>query len=618
MDDVHPVRARLRVLATTDLHVHLLPHDYYVDRPLPATGLAQAAHLVRDLRAEMPDGATLLLDNGDSLTGGLLSDLLAARLRAFSGQGGPADDGPVHPMIAAMNALGYDAATLGNHEFDHGLPFLRAALAGAAFPFVATNILLRDGPPLALPSVVIPREVQGTDGRRHALRVGLIGLAPPQVLTWNALLLGRSVEARDILDAAREEIPRLRAAGADIVLALCHSGIGPEKPAPFMENAAVPLAALPGLDALVIGHTHLDFPDPARPASAAVDPAAGTLNGKPAIQPGFYGRQVGVLDLDLVRGPGGWTVAGHEAGLRRVTPETPLDDAVAAASEAAHRTLCDFAQRPIGRTRVALHSYFSQISSDVTLDLVADAKRSEAARLLRGHPEEVLPILCAVSPYKAGGRAGPDNYIDIPPGPVALRQAASLYVHPNSLCLVEITGAGLRDWLERSMSQFRTLVPGATDQPLIDPTFPSYNFDTIDGLTWMTDLSGPARNDAKGQVIHPHAARVLDLRHGERPVADGDRFVLATNSYRVGSALPQGARLLFQTVMQMRDVVFVHLRGAPLAPPPRPRWRFAPMPGTAAWFDTGPGALARHPPTDRRVVPLDAAPDGFHRFRLSL
>jgi hypothetical protein len=155
--DGSSVTVQLRLLATTDLHVHLLPWDYYADRPLPATGLAQAARLIRALRDEAP-GACLLLDNGDVLQGSLLSDFIAAERRALG-------RGTIHPMIAAMNALGYDAGTLGNHEFDHGLPYLRSILAEAAFPLVSTNLRPGDGLPLAEPWVVLAREVPGPDGR---------------------------------------------------------------------------------------------------------------------------------------------------------------------------------------------------------------------------------------------------------------------------------------------------------------------------------------------------------------------------------------------------------------------------------------------------------------------
>ncbi|WP_169791202.1 5'-nucleotidase C-terminal domain-containing protein [Rubellimicrobium mesophilum] len=614
--------ARLRILATSDLHSHLLPHDYYADRPRPGMGLAQAARLIRRLRAEWPEGASLLLDNGDSLTGGLLSDLLAARFRLLA----PpvrGDSPPRHPMVAAMNVLGYDAATLGNHEFDHGLPFLRSALSEAEFPVVSANILGGDNAPLVRTSVLIERELPGSDGSRHRLRVGIFGVGPPQIADWNATVLGHRVRTRDILKAAGEEIPRLRDAGADLVIALCHSGIGAEDPEPWMENAALPLAALPGLDALIVGHTHRIFPGDGWLRTAALDPEAGTLHGKPALEPGFHGLHVGVLDLDLDRTPTGWRIGGHLARVLPVPPDAPPDEAVAEAAAPAHAFLQAFTGWPVGDTRVPLNSYFDLVAPGAALDVVADAKRREAQRLLRGRPEAELPILCALRSFKTGGRGGPGNYVDIPPGSIALRQAADLYLHPNSLCLLEITGRGLRDWLERSAALFRTLVPGETDQPLLDPAFAPYNFDTIDGLTWDLDLAAPPRTDPEGRPLHPGATRIRNLRHAGRPVGEEDRFVLATNSFRLGRGggfeAATRARLVLQTHILMPDVVLAYLREGPVHPAPRPRWSFAPLPGTTAWFDSGPGALAHLGEVrGRRIEPLGPTPEGFDRFRLHL
>lgn len=617
---VAPPIARLRVLATTDLHVHLLPFDYYTGRPRPATGLAQAASVIRALRAEMPEGACLLLDNGDALSGTLLSDFLAARFRLLAPAGGKGRD--VHPMIAAMNALGYDAGTLGNHEFDHGLAFLRTAISDADFALLSANIVAA-GSPLAAPWTIIDRELRASDGTRHRVRVGLLGVGPPQVADWSADALGGALRTRGILEAASEEVPRLRAAGADLVVALCHSGIGTGERGTLEENAALALAAVPGIDALVLGHTHETFPDPRGTASAAVDPQGGTLHGKPAVQPGFFGSHVGLIDLDLRRGEGGWAVAGHRARALPVPPGTPVDGAVAAAVEPAHRALLAVTHRAVGRTRVPLHSYFSLLGPDALLDVVADAKRAEARRLLRGRPEADLPILCVASPFRAGGRGGPANYVDIPPGPVAFGQAADLYSHSNTFCLLEATGQVLREWLERSAALFRTLAPGETDQPLHDPAMPSYNFDTIDGLTWTFDLGQPSRTDASGRVVRPGASRVRDLRHLGRPVADGDRFVLATSSYRLarggGYAAAEAARVIHRSPFPTRDIVMGHVREGPLDPAPRPRWRFAPMPGTAAWFDTGPGAAGRLQDVPwRDIEPLGPTPAGFARFRLWL
>ncbi len=614
---------RLRVLATTDLHVHLLPFDYYTDRPQPATGLAQAASLIRSLRAEAGEASCVLLDNGDFLSGSLLSDLAVATQRLLA----PRDDrdGGRHPMIAAMNALGFDAGNLGNHEFDHGLPALRAALAKATFPIVSANLLAgrEASAPLAPPWTILVRDLAGPDGATHRVRVGVLGLGPPQVAGWTAVALDGGLRTRDIVEAAREEIPRLRAAGADLVVALCHSGIGHDAHEPHMENAAPPLAALPGLDALIVGHTHEVFPGPDWTPREGVDPQRGTLHGKPAVQPGFFGRHVGVMDLRLTRADGRWAVAAHSVRVVPVPPDAPPDPAVVAAAEPAHRRLLALTRRPIGSTQVPLHSYFSVLGPDTALDVVADAKRREAQRLLRDRPESALPILCTVSPFKSGGRAGPGNYIDIPPGPLAFRQAADLYIYANCFCLAEITGAGLRAWLERSAGLFRTLRPGETDQPLVDPDFPAYNFDTIDGLTWTVDPTSPPRTDPMGRLVRPDASRIRDLRHEGRPVADDDRFVLATSSYRLGLgggfAAAARTRMVLRTPTPVRDVVLAHVSAAPVHPAPRARWRFLPLAGTSAWFDSGPGARDHLAGLeDRKVEPLGPAPGGFHRFRLRL
>jgi 2',3'-cyclic-nucleotide 2'-phosphodiesterase/3'-nucleotidase len=204
---------------------------------------------------------------------------------------------------------------------------------------------------------------------------------------------------------------------------------------------------------------------------------------------------------------------------------------------------------------------------------------------------------------------------------MAFRQAADLYIYPNTTCVVEIAGGDLRDWLERSAAIFRTLRPGETDQPLLDPDGASYNFDMIDGLTWTLDLSRPPRTDPQGRTIDPDASRVGDLRHAGRPVADDDRFVLATSSYRVGQgggfSAAGRARLILRSPFPTREIVLAHVRGTPVDPRPRPGWRFLPLPGTAAWFDSGPGA-ERHPEAIRArdLEELGPAPGGFLRYRL--
>jgi 2',3'-cyclic-nucleotide 2'-phosphodiesterase/3'-nucleotidase len=614
----HPFRlradrhqAQLRLLATSDLHFQLMAWDYFADRPSPSTGLVRAAALIRALRAAVPN--CLLFDNGDFLQGSPLSDWVADNHHR-------GEDG-IHPMIAAMNALGYDAGTLGNHEFNFGLPFLRDAISRAAFPIVSANILTRDGHPFVMPSVLLDRMVTDAQGQSHPIRIGVIGLAPPQIVLWDRVELDGAILTRDIVDTAAAHVPGLRAAGAEIVVALAHTGIGPDTHADGMENAAVPLAAIPGVDALITGHTHQVFPGPAFTPTPAVDPVAGTLHGKPAVMPGFHGSHVGVIDLHLERAGDRWHAIGHSA---RVIPvaEAPLpapgpDPLLDALATVPHRRLLADIRREIGRTDVPLCGFFSLVTPDLTLQVVADAQRARARTLLADRPEAAMPLISAVAPFHAGGRAGPQAYVDIPPGPLRRRHASELYVYPNRLCVIEVTGAQIADWLEHVAGLFCRITPGLTDQPLIDPAVPAYLFDVLDGLTYVIDPAQPSRYDAHGHLRDASASRLRDLRLEGSPLDPGQRLLVATNSYRAGGAPAlAGSRLVVADERFVREAVEDYITGKHLAAPVlRRTWGFADHPETAAWFDTSPTALTRAHPAG--AAPHGPAPDGFHRFTQS-
>ena len=248
----------LRVIETTDLHLHLLPYDYYADRPWDGIGLVSAARLIEQARAEAPNA--LLFDNGDFLQGTPMGDYVAHE-RGLR-------EGDVHPIIAAMNALDFDAITLGNHEFNYGLDFLMRAIDGAACPVVSSNLATRLGADprrdrtLIKPYVLLDRQVTDGMGVAHPIRIGVIGFAPPQVVDWDNHALDGRLFARDIVGAARAWVPEMIEAGADLILALAHTGIGAARHSDGMENAAVPLARVPGIDALLTGHSHLVFPSP--------------------------------------------------------------------------------------------------------------------------------------------------------------------------------------------------------------------------------------------------------------------------------------------------------------------------------------------------------------------
>ena len=611
---LHPFSARaaagqahLRLMETTDLHVHVFPYDYYSDRPIDTVGLARTAAHVADIRAEATN--SVLLDNGDLIQGNPMGDYIAYE-RGMK-------DGDLHPIIAAMNTVGYDATTIGNHEFNYGLDFLMASMAGADFPVVLANIATQAGASptadttLFKPYVILDRMVTDGAGTEHALKLGIIGFTPPQVMNWDRRHLEGNVVARDIVETAKAFVPEMREAGADIIIALSHSGIGADQHSDGMENASVPLAAIDGIDAIMTGHHHLVFPGPKYQATDAVDPAAGTLHGKPAVMGGFWGSDLGVIDLMLEVDGGQWKVAGFETSTRPISKRNE-DRSVDALVDSQPEILAP------------LHSYFALVADDPSVQIVSIAQKWYIEQMMEGTEHEGLPILSAAAPFKAGGRGGPDYYTDVPAGDVAIKNVADLYLYPNTARAVRVTGADVRNWLERSAGMFNQITPGQADQVLLNPDFPSYNFDVIDGVTYQIDLSQPSKFDPKGGPLNPDAARITDLMFNGAPVTDAQEFIIATNNYRAsgGGAFPGalGDTIVFEAPDTNRDVIVRYIvEQGTIQPSADVNWSFAPLPGTSVLFDTGPKAAdyADEVP-GVKIAPAGDGPDGFARFRIDL
>lgn len=581
----------LRILATSDLHMHLHPWDYHSARPTADYGLARIATLIEQARAEV--GACILLDNGDALQGGAMGDWVAQ---------GRGLGGRIHPAAAAMNHLRYDAATLGNHEFNYGLDFLMKALEAAEFPVVAASISRSDGRPLVPRWTILRRRVTDAGGGVHDLRIGVIGFLPPQIMTWDRAALEGRVIAEDIVAAARRHVPALRAEGCDIVVALSHSGIGGTGDATGEENASTALAAVAGIDVVVAGHSHQLFPSQNFADDPAVDPVRGTLHGKPAVMPGFWGSHLGVIDLHL--DPADWSVRHCHSALRDVR-DVPPDPALVGVIAPDHLETLEFVKQPVGESRIALNTFFAMVSPAPALGLIADAGAAYAGQLLGSG----LRTLGTGLPFKAGGRGGPDYFTDIPAGPIARRHVSDIYGYPNDFAALRLRGAELAAWLERAASVFNTIRPGQPDQPLLPPEVPSYNFDLIHGLTFRIDLAAPP------------CARIRDLSLDGAPLDPDAEFHIATSSYRASGTGGFATRPpVAQGPAPMREVLMDHMRArSPIGRPEAPFWSFVPMPGTTVTFDTSPKAVDHlHEVPHLSLTPLGLTGRGFLRLRLHL
>ena len=633
---LHPFSARaaagqahLRIMETTDLHVHVWPYDYYADRPRDTVGLARTAAHIADIRSEATN--SLLLDNGDFLQGNPMGDYIAYE-RGMK-------EGDMHPVITAMNTVGFDASTLGNHEFNYGLDFLMKSLAGANFPVISANVVKTQGSDptkdttLIKPYVILDRELTDGAGEKHAIKVGLIGFVPPQIMNWDRKHLEGNVTARDILQTARAYVPQMREEGADIIIALSHSGIGSADETDGMENASVPLAAVDGIDALLTGHSHLVFPSPTYADYAAVDAENGLIHGKPATMGGFWGSHLGVIDLMLEKEGGAWRVVTTAVETRpiskrnedrSITPLVESQQAVLDATATDHEETLAYVRRAVGKTAAPLHSYFALVADDPSVQIVSQAQTWYISEMLKGTEYAALPILSAAAPFKAGGRGGPDYYTDVPAGDVAIKNVADLYLYPNTVRAVKVTGAEVKDWLERSAGMFNMVEPGKADQLLLNPSFPSYNFDVIDGVTYQIDLSEPSKFGPKGELENPQANRIKNLSFNGQPVTDDMEFIIATNNYRAsgGGSFPgaDGSTIIFEGPDTNRDVIvrFIVEQGT-IQPTADANWTFAPLPDTEVLFETGPKAADYIDDLKSvDIAPAGDGADGFALYRLKL
>lgn len=464
-----PSEARLTLLGTTDVHGHLLPYDYATDR-LQDHSLAQVVTLVDSIRRADPH--VLLLDSGDILQGTALNSY-----RAHLGAG---EEQGIHPVIAVMNAAGYAAAAVGNHEFNYGLPYLEATLADARFPFLAANVL-REGTDATafLPYVVV---------QAGPVRVGVVGFTTPGSAIWDRENLQGRLRFEDIVESARRWVPRAREE-ADVVVVVAHSGLGPGSS--YAEEAGVPeenairrlATEVPGIDVVFAGHAHVSL--------------AGERIGDALVLAAEHSARVlAVAQLRLLRQEGRWRVEEAEGRLvptRGVSPSPRIEELVSADYEATLAWL----RRPIGHTPDHWSAARGRFEDTPIADLIAEVQRQESGA-----------ELASTAIFDPGASFGP--------GPITRRDVLGLYIYPNTLKAVRISGGDLREYLERSALYFHT----HPAERLVNDSVPGFNYDMVSGVEYVLDLR------------RPPGERVVLLRREGRAVQPADSFSLALNNYR--------------------------------------------------------------------------------------
>ena len=522
----------LRILETTDLHSNMMDFDYYKDTPTEKFGLVRTASLINAARGEVKN--SVLVDNGDLIQGSPLGDYMATR---------GLKKGEIHPVYKAMNTLDYTVGNLGNHEFNYGLTYLHDALAGAKFPYVNANIIdVKTQKPLFTPYLIKETEVVDQDGKKQTLKIGYIGFVPPQIMTWDKANLDGKVTVNDITETARKYVPEMREKGADLVVVVAHSGLSADPYQAMAENSVYYLSEVPGVDAILFGHAHAVFPGKDFASIKGADIEKGTLNGVPSVMPGMWGDHLGVVDLVLNNDGGRWKVTQSKAEAR------PIYDAAAKKSLAAedkklvdvlkhdHDATREFVSKPIGKSADSMYSFLALVQDDPTVQVVNMAQKAYAEHFVQGDPDLAkLPVLSAAAPFKVGGRKNdPASYVEVEKGQLTFRNAADLYLYPNTLVVVKATGKEVKEWLECSAGQFNQIDPHSSKpQSLINwDGFRTYNFDVIDGVNYQIDVTQPAKYDGECQAINPQAERIKNLTFNGKAIDPNATFLVVTNNYR--------------------------------------------------------------------------------------
>ena len=593
--------ARIRLLATTDLHGHLLPHDYIKDQPTQGGGLAGLARLITEARSSaLVDGMpVVLLDNGDTFQGTPLATHLAER--AVDAQ---------HPIVAALNHLEYDALGLGNHDLDHGLPYLRAVASRLDMPILNSNLRNIDISPLRQ-NLLLPVDL-GRDAPAP-LTLGVLSVLPSQSAAWQSHHLPCETSLEQPAAAIATAAADLRRDGADLIVVLGHMGVGRIDGSNDHLRAAHNLVETGEIDVLILGHTHRRLPSTDYAARKGVDFQKSTVGTVPAIMAGHAGSDLGVMDLTLAHDTqSGWRITDHHASMRpnggNVKPDPYIVDIAQHAHETVRRTLTE----QVATTPTHLHSYFSLMRPAPTQQLAALAQYRQVREALRDGPFADLPILSCAPAHGAGGRDGPGNYVSIPAGPVLRRHIAGLNPFANQTVGIRVTGAQMLDWLEHAALLFNALRPNAPSQMLVDNDVPAFQFDTIFGLHYQIDPSAPPLN------------RISQLEFNGSPLRLDQEFILASNMFRAsgGGGFPKipANRFACRVGTELQETM-IEVLNTKEAPPwdGNPPWRFAPLGGVEAIVLTHPEALGSIAEIAHlKPKPQGTTPEGFIRLSITL
>ncbi|SCH63765.1 Trifunctional nucleotide phosphoesterase protein YfkN precursor [uncultured Clostridium sp.] len=593
-----------KVMATSDLHANLMNYDYYTGSTTNNSGLVKAATVIKEEKAKANKSKNanvdnvLLVDNGDTIQGTPLANLYAIKQ--------PVKPGQKYPVYEALESLGYDMTTIGNHEVNYGMDFIKQITkANTSMGMVCAN--LRDAKTKELvfdPYKIVTEKVVDSNGVERELKIGVTGVVPTQILNWDKVILNGEVTVDEMDEAVKTYTKEMKDKGADIVVVLAHTGYGDETTdVKGAENAGYAISMIDDVDVVVGGHVH-------RSAKYNVKKSNGDITQY--VQPLNNAKEVGVVDLkiDVIEDGDDVTYAinDSETKINNIsTKGKENDEATEAVVKEYHEATDAYVNEKSGEVTKDLNSFFTLVADDPSIQIVSDAQKAYVEKLIEDNDPSLvkysdLPILSAAAPFKAGSSAG--NYVDIKAGGLAIRDLSNLYKYDNTMAVIKLTGADVKEWLEFCANMFNTIDPNSTkEQDLINRDFPTFNFDVIDGVEYEIDVTQEPKYDKKGNVINENSSRIYNLTYNGKPIDLEQEFLIATNNYRAGGdSFPWNGRQVpvYTTTDESRDVLKKYIEDAgKLEPSVDNNWKFKTIDtDTKVYFtshENGVNYLANYP-----------------------
>ena len=531
----------LRIIGTTDLHGQLNSNDYELGVDYNNGGLARVFDLIKKAKAELPEGNTITLDNGD-----VLFDYTTEYIFSSSQEA-------IQPIYKAMKYVGYDAITLGNHEFDYGYDYLLRQLDGSGLRdiTVVSNVTdARTGEHPFLENMLITRNVKTRAGEDVEVKIGIIGQTIPHLTGKTHSYVG-ILTGEDMVENAKKQAAKLKEMGADVIIALSHTGIGPENPEPNFKNVAYALTKIPEIDVVVSGHEHNLYPTSDMTSAyyqlPGVDKNTYLMNGKNVVMAGDRGKAIGVVDLVLELRGDSVRIKDRKSSLRMVTEKNTEEDQVVAAMFGEwEEELLHYASDVIAELEpgTILQNYYGLLTDNAAIQLLNDSKIHYALERIKATEKKYIdyPVIAA-STYESFGVKSINDFVNIH-DKITESNLTTLQNYNSYLYVYTVTGAQLKEWLEWSASAYETIIRDcdwrdATMSSLMSETGLKSliseewlndwsNFYVFDGISYEIDPSSHPRYDFSGNRISSNQ-RVSNVTYNGKKVTDDMEFLIATN-----------------------------------------------------------------------------------------